>query len=293
MIALLLGVMASVFVVIAVGWLWVRSGQPFDNRLVSGLVGSVGTPCLVLRTFDQRSLDMAAFADMAAAATLMVGIAGALGAVALTLLRMDVREYLPALMFPNVANMGLPVVLFVFGETGLALAIVVLIVHVVAHNTVGIAVAARRLPLTGLLRLPVFPALVIGIALAATGWHLPQWLARSVDLLANLTIPLMLLALGATLARLQVMRLAVGALVTGLRLAIGLVAALLGGWALGLDPMAHGVLILQGTMPVAVLSYLYAERYGTGGEAMAGAVMVSTLAALLTVPLMVWLVTQG
>lgn len=292
MITILLTVVAPIFAIAAIGFLWVRAGQKFDNHFISTLVTYVGTPCLLLRTFNERVIDLEAFGSMVLASAVLMAVMAAAGSLVLHALRLSPREYLPTLLFPNVANIGLPVVLFALGEEGLALAMVVLVFQTVAHNTVGIAIYAGRTGILALFRMPVLYAVMLGLVLMVTGLRLPEWAARSTDLLGNLTIPLMLLALGASIARLRVTSLKTSMLVTALRIAGGLAAAVLVAWLLDLNETERGVLILQGSMPVAVLAYLYAEKFGSAAKDVAGVVFVSTLASLLTVPFAVWFVSN-
>jgi predicted permease len=61
-------------------------------------------------------------------------------------------------------------------------------------------------------------------------------------------------------------------------------------WAVGLwfelDKIAFGVLVLQIGTPVAVTSYLLAEKYGADAQAVAGLVVVSTVLSVFALPAM-------
>ena len=58
-------------------------------------------------------------------------------------------------------------------------------------------------------------------------------------------------------------------------------------FALGLSGVAQGVLVLQGAMPAAVFSYLFAAQYERDADDIAGIVLVSTLLGAVTLPLLV------
>ncbi len=57
-------------------------------------------------------------------------------------------------------------------------------------------------------------------------------------------------------------------------------------WALGLEGAARGVAILQATMPVGVINYVFARQFGNDHETVAGAVVVSTLLSFAILPLL-------
>jgi predicted permease len=60
------------------------------------------------------------------------------------------------------------------------------------------------------------------------------------------------------------------------------------GWGVailfGLETIAFGVLVLQMCTPVAVTSYLLAERFEADADAVAGMVMVSTVLSVAALP---------
>jgi malate permease and related proteins len=72
---------------------------------------------------------------------------------------------------------------------------------------------------------------------------------------------------------------------SGLRSAVCIsVAAAAGVW-FGLDPVAFAVLIVQVSTPVAVTSYMMAEKYGADAPQVAGLVIISTLLSVITLPI--------
>ena len=64
------------------------------------------------------------------------------------------------------------------------------------------------------------------------------------------------------------------------------ILALFGSAALGL-PVAFAILVLQLTTPVAVTSYLLAEKYGADAQSVAGLVVVSSLMSVLSLPVLI------
>jgi len=289
----LLEIVVPVFLIIAVGYGWAKRGKGFDNSFVTQLVMYVGTPCLLVATFDSVRPEPQAFAQMALASLTAFVAMGLAAWIALRLLGLDPRDFLPALTFPNTGNMGLPLCLFAFGSEGLAFAIVVFAFSAVGHFTVGVSVARGAFKPRELLTLPILPALFLGFALVVLDLHLPPIVGRAVELLGNLTIPLMLLALGVSLARLPLDRFGRAALLSALRIGIGTGVGFGVAWAFGLGPLATGALVLQCAMPIAVYSYLFAERFGRASAEVAGSVIVSTLLALVTTPLLILVLEAG
>lgn len=278
------GIIAPVFLCAALGFFWARRKLPFDMKTVTALSTDVGTPCLVVVTLSGLSIPAGAFADMAAASFASFAVTGGGGLILLSLLGRDIKAYLPILMFSNFGNMGLPLCLFAFGEQGLGYAVVFSSVGVVMMFTVGNGLASGRFSPGRLFRTPALYAVLLGSLLQFGGISLPGPLFNTLKLLGDMTIPLMLFALGVSLADLRPSRLAWPAILSLLRLAGGLGTGLLLAELFAMEGMMRGVLIIQTSLPVAVFIYLFAARYQREPEDVAGAVMLSTLLSFLTLP---------
>lgn len=282
--ATLAPVVAPVFVVAAIGYGWARAGMPFDTEFTTTLVSNLAFPCLIIATLAGLELDGDAFSDMAWAAALTVLVTGAVMAVLLKIFGLPQSVYWPSLVFGNVGNMGLPLCLFAFGEEGLVLGIIFFTVFVAIQFTLGISVAAGHTSVRTLIRTPLAWACLAGIGIQLAGIRFPVWIDNTIGLIGDIAIPMMLLTLGVALAKLKVtslsraMWLSVGRLGIGLAIGIGIAELL------GLEGAARGVLILESTMPVAVLNYLFAARYDRSPEEIAGIVLVSTAISFITLP---------
>ena len=292
MLADLFAVIAPIFVCAAIGYLWARSGKPFDTEFASSLSSNIGIPCLIVAIFARLEVEAAAFASMAAATLAVVVATGAVAALGLRLFGKPQSVYFPSLVFGNTGNMGLPLCLFAFGEAGLALAIVFFAVFVTIQFSVGLWVSSGSTSVATLLRTPMLWAALIGVALQFSGIELPRWISNTIGLLGDFAIPLMLLTLGVSLAKLKPVDLAGNVVLSLARLGIGLGLGLAGAAIFGLEGTARGVLILQSAMPAAVLNYLFALRYDTSPEEIAGLVLVSTALSFLTLPLLL-LIAMG
>jgi predicted permease len=222
MLEQLVPVIVPVLVAAGIGFGWARLGRPFDTDLVTSLVFFIGSPSLVLATFIKLGAISAAFAELALAALLSIAACAAIGAVILRLAGLSLRTYLPVLMFANAGNLGLPLSLFAFGEPGLALAIAIFAVNSVVQMTVGPLIVSGEASVRRVTRTPIIWAVLLAVLLLVTGARVPAWFVNTVELLSGLTIPMMLLALGFSLARLKVKSLRRSLALGALRLALGL-----------------------------------------------------------------------
>jgi predicted permease len=285
-IAELFAITAPVLIAVGLGFIWARRGGHFDPDLVTALITTIGAPALIFHTVANLSVSLAEFARVLAATLALLLATAGLGSGILLALRLPLRAFLPVLVFPNTGNMGLPLSLLAFGQNGLTLAVGIFTVCLVAQFTGGVALSSGRLSLRYLARMPVLWALVPATACVVLRTPPPGWINATADLVGGMTIPLMLLTLGVSLAGLRVAGIARSSGLAMLRLGLGFGLGVAIAELFALDPLARGVLILQSSMPTAVFNYLFAQRYGTAPEEVAGAVTISTLLSFVSLPLL-------
>ncbi len=284
MLGELVAIIIPVVAVVALGYGWQRSGQRFEADFVTRLVTHIGTPCLVFATLTRLEVSLTTYGQiLTAGALILVGLA-CLGVVALRLLRLSYRAFLPAIIFPNAGNLGLSLSLFAFGEEGLALAITFFALIAILQFTVGQAIAAGSVSPVRLLRTPLIYVLALAAIMVGTGTPTPRWLDNTVGLVAGVTIPLLLLSLGSSLARVRPSHLKTSVPVGAIRLVIGFSVSDAVTQLLGLDRVASGVLIIQASAPPAVFNYLFAQLYGNRPEEVGGVVFTSTVMYFLALP---------
>lgn len=285
----LVPIISPVLIAVLLGYGWSRSGVPFQREFLTSVVMNVGVPCLILQGISTLDASTPTFMFMVGVGVFAHGACALVGGVLLRLLGQPLRSYLPPVVFGNAGNLGLPLCLFAFGQEGLGLALGYYLVGSVAQFVIAPLFQGRQPVLRVLLQTPIIYAAVAGLLLLGTGTPLPAWLANTVGLLAGLAIPLMLLALGHALGTLSVANLPVALGLAALRLLLGLSAGLLVTEFLHLEGVLRGVVIIQTAMPVAVFNYLLAARYDRHPGEVAGAIVVSTVLAFLTLPvLLLW-----
>jgi predicted permease len=292
MFGVVLSVVLPVVLTVGVGFVWSRLGRTLGSKDMTLLVSDVATPCLIVSTFQTSRLSFEAFAAMAGAAATAILLFVCVGAAILWLAGLRIRTFLPSIAFPNAGNLGLPVSLYAFGQEGLGYAIAFFSIASVANYTVGQTIAAGKANWRGLARLPILYAVALVIALAFWEVRLPGWAATTIGLIGSLTVPIMLLMLGASLGQLQVGAFGRAFFVSLVRLGLGAAVGIAVAAAFGLGGSLRAVLITQCANPVAVYNYLFAQRWDNEPEAVAGVVVISTLLSLITIPLLLsWLLS--
>jgi len=279
-----LEIVAPVFLLAGAGWVWTKRGLNYDIEFITRMAMAFASPCLIFSVLTSVEIDPATFRSMAIATFAVYGLILA-GSILLTLaLGLDRRTYLAPLTFANTGNVGLPLCLFAFGEVGLAYGIVLFSIMAALSFTIGIwMVTGGSSPKTTLTQ-PMFIGSILGVLWAIMDWPVPTVVAKTLELAGQMAIPLMLMTLGVSIAKLTVQGLGKAIALSLIKIGLGIAAGVGVSHLLGLTGPARGVVILQSAMPVAVTSYLLAERFKADGTAVSALVVVSTLVSVAVLP---------
>tara|TARA_R100000656_G_scaffold39271_2_gene32906 strand:- start:1015 stop:1896 length:882 start_codon:yes stop_codon:yes gene_type:complete len=260
-----------------------RKTDFFDGKALAGLVTTVGIPALLLHSV--LSMDMGIF-GMGALVGITVAwlvVMAMVTALLLTLAGLPVRSYLPALVHPNTGNMGIPVCFALFGPQSLGLAVVISSVIQVSHFTLGIGCLSGRFSIRAMLKNGPVLALIAGAFLLATNIRPPGPVMITLDMLGSITVPIMLMQLGSSIANLRLSgaRDMLRPLVFSLYRPLGGLAL---AWVLlliwPLSAMEAQVFLIQCAMPVAVMSYVLSVRYQGPSQEIALTIPMSLLVSL-------------
>ena len=284
--SVILPAILPVFIMALLGFALAKSGRAMDGGTTAFLVATVGTPALVFSNLATTPFNSGTLLSLAAATMIAIAFYLLVGAIALRAGGLKLRTYLPSLAFPNAGNLGLPLALYAAGQEGLNDAIIIFAVTSIINMTAGQVIAAGRGNWGRALRSPIIPAVALGVACAYFGVTLPLWLTNTLSLLSGLTIPLMLLMLGTSLAKIQVTGFPRAAALSALRISMGAAAGFVLAGVFGFSGPERVAFVVQCAMPVAVYNYLFAQMYDNDPEDVASLVIVSTVLSVATTPIL-------
>ncbi len=155
----------------------------------------------------------------------------------------------------------------------------------------GVAASARQ----SVLRTPVVYALALALALKTAGiGELPPALSRTSQLLADASIPLMLVLLGLQLggfSKPDRWRLLLSG--AAIRLLLAPLVAIVFASLLSLDGAARSAFILQAGMPTAVLTLILAYEFDTDRDLALNLIMTTTLLSPISLTVLIYLLQNG
>ncbi len=296
------GVLKGFFVVgavLLVGYVLGKTNAlgPQGTKVLSTLTFLVGLPSLMFSMIASRHISEILSPTglisvvTAAAVMLLFAIVGAIG-------RWGVRRTTIGALatgIVNSTNLGVPLSLYILGSATFVAPIMLFqlaVVTPVALTILDLTDPSRKKVSLGHmlsipLRNPVTVAAILGILVSASGFQMPDWALDPMKLVAQLTVPLMLIIFGMSLNGLST------AQGTGDRAPTFLAVLLKSGvhpvlaWVLAtfvfhLDPFSTFVVVACAVLPTGQNVVLYAVRYGVGQKiAQSAAVMTTVLAVPL------------
>lgn len=270
-----------------------------DGRALGRVVFYVFSPILVFNLLLHVELSSDQILGTMAYTLLVCTVGGLLALGLGKMMRLE-RPVLSAMVitvaFANTGNYGLPLVSFAFGAEALAFASLYFVTTSILFNTAGVLIASLghmdlKTAALGLFKVPAVYGVILAALLNRFDVALPLPLARTVELAAAGSIPLMIVLLGVELSRVtwshSVKPIAFS---VGLRLVAGPLIGLLLAIPFGLQGAARQGSIVETAMPGAVTNTVLAAEYGLDSSLVTAMVFVGTILSPLTLtPLLVYL----
>ena len=208
----------------------------------------------------------------------------------------DARVMWTTIIFANTGFLGLPLMESMFGDGGQLLGAIYNIMFNMFFYTFGVHTLSRsKFKPRELILNPVTAASVLAIILFVVPWRMPLFVSNTINLVGNMTIPLSMIIVGSIFSTINIRKFFdfKSFVVSLFRLLIlpGIAFATM--LAIGsLVPIAKvtaSVIVLMTAMPCGIINVLVAERENTSPKLASGAVLMSFVCMLITLPIYVYL----
>ena len=285
-------VLFPVFFVVGIGYYLGKTNPKIDTTFITSFAANIGTPAMVIYAITSTGINFEIFRDYFWYYLLAIGLFAFVGIFTLYLLKTkDIVRELPPLIFPNTGNMGLPICMFAYGSKGLGVSASITSLIILCHFTLGVFLADRKFNLNVILKNPPFYAIIFSAIMLFYGIKMPVFVVNTTEWLMYVTIFLILMSLGIALTRLKVFSLSNALISSFTRMIIGPAIGFLLIFIFDLKGFAAGVLLIQCSMPSAVLNYLVGSIYSPKKivDSIASTIVVSTLISFVTIPIVVYI----
>ena len=283
-------VLFPVFLVIGIGYWYGKKDPKFDTKFITTFAGNIGLPCIIFYSLTTSDVDFSVFLRFLYYIFLYVGLFAILGILILKILNKDIYRLLPPLILPNTGNMGMPICLFAYGNTGLAIAAAVTSVIVIFHFSLNILLASRRFSFRPLINCVSIYALIISLFFVYFKIPTPNFVVNATFLISYSSIFLVLMSLGIALSNLKIFSFKESLIFSLTRIIIGPIIGFGFIKLFNLSGIEAGVIFIQTSMPAAVLTYLIGKMYSPKSIAdnIASTVVLSTILSFITIPVVVF-----
>lgn len=206
-------------------------------------------------------------------------------------------------MIGNTGFLGVPMLVVLLGDRAVGPVLMVLTIDMVVFSTLitliihagrngGLRLSSVIPILRGLVANPMVLSMLAGLGWAWMRLPLPGPLDEFLVILGAAATPGALFAIGASLAGRRIGRLAVSAWLTGAKLILHPLAVGIAAWALAVEPFAAGVMVAAAALPVAGNVYILAQHFGIAQQRVSAAILITTAASIVTMPLVMLLIGQ-
>ena len=283
-----------VFSLIAVGWFLSKIGLAGETWVsaLNDYAYYVAFPTLMLASLATRPLS--GLGAMIAVNAIYLLVSMGLALLVARALQLD-RALTATLVFSgsfgNIVYMGFPLAERAFGDLGLTLAAGIASTHLAVMLSVGLALAQAitlgRVDVLGIAkrvgRVPLFWAAALGLLLSSFKLEFPELVVYPLQALGRSASPVALFALGAFLGgRGLGSKISRPLTVSAYKLiALPAIAYALSA-AAGLQGAQIGCTLLLSAAPLAVTNFVVADKFQLDREAVATAIVLSTLCSAFT-----------
>ena len=284
-------VLFPVFFVVGIGYYLGKKNPKLDTTFITNFAINIGTPAMILYSLTSTGITFEIFSNYFWYYLIAIVVFIIIGIIFLSLLNTkDIIRELPPFIMPNTGNIGMPLCLFAYGMEGLGVAASIGALIVLCHFTLGIFLADRKFDFKVIYKNPPIYSIIISVILLYTKTDLPIFIENTTFLLMYATIFLILMSLGIALTLFKVFSFKKALISSIGRVILGPIVGFLLIKYFNLTGFAAGVLLIQCSMPSAVLNYLVASVYSPKKiiDSVASTIVVSTLMSFITIPIVVF-----
>jgi len=279
-------IVAPVFILAAIGFTWVKIGWSYEIEFVTRLAMTLSVPALIFVALMKANISADTLSNLFLSSLIAYLFLALIFWITGKIFKLNMATYWAPLIFGNTGNLGLPLAMFAFGEIGLGYAVVVFAVMAIGSFSIGVWMVSGGGSINKVFKEPMVWATLLGALFLIQGWQTPKWATNTLELLGQMAIPLMLITLGVALARLKINLISRAIILSILKLCVSVGVAWIIGIYFELNDIAFAVLVMQIATPVAVTSYLLAQKYGADANEVAGLVIASTALSVFALPVL-------
>ncbi len=205
----------------------------------------------------------------------------------------------------NNGFLALPLLISLMGEVAAAPAMFVLVIDLIVFGSLAVvfitadrqgsvSVSALGQIGLGLLKNPMVMSMALGLTWSYLGIEMPRAADDFLRILGSAATPCALFAIGASLAGKSAERFGTAVWLSFGKLIVHpAVVAFFALWVFDVEPFAAGVMIATAAMPAAGNIYIIAQHYGVAPARVSSAILISTVASVVSLTVVLGWILGG
>jgi len=283
------GIIFPVVAIVLVGYFYASKFQPnMDSANIINL--NIFLPALMFSVLSRESFQIQNYQILAFSGVIIILGSGIIAWIIAKVLDINIKTFVPPMMFNNTGNVGLPIAVLAFGEIALGAAVVLFAIEMLLHFTFGAYILSKNSNFLPVFRSPILIATLAGIGINLIDLELWLPATQMIDLLGQAAIPLLLFTLGTRLIGINFNDWKIGILGAILCPISGLVMVLILVQFFDFETLHYQQIILFSVLPPAVLNHVMAEKYQQQPETVASIVMIGNIGSLFVLPIALYYV---
>ncbi len=289
MIYQIFGIIFPVVAIVLVGYFYASKFQPnMDSANIINL--NIFLPALMFSVLSRESFQIQNYQLLAFSGVIIILGSGIIAWIIAKVLDINIKTFVPPMMFNNTGNVGLPIAVLAFGEIALGAAVVLFAIEMLLHFTFGAYILSKNSNFLPVFRSPILIATLAGIGINLIDLELWLPATQMIDLLGQAAIPLLLFTLGTRLIGINFNDWKIGILGAILCPISGLLMVLILVQFFDFETLHYQQIILFSVLPPAVLNHVMAEKYQQQPETVASIVMIGNIGSLFILPIALYYV---
>ena len=287
----LLEVLFPVFFIVGIGYFLGKQKSDIDTSFITNYSANFGAPALFIFAITSSGVSYEVFSEYFIYSIIALSSFALVGVIFLFFMKKDISRELPPFFLPNTGNMGIPICLFAYGSLGMGVAAAISSLVVLLHFTANIFLASKKFDVKIILKSPSSYAVIVAVLFLYYDLEMPKLVLNTVMLLGYAMIVLILMSLGISLTQMKVFSIKSSIISSIGRVIFGPIIGFILIKIFNLSGFAAGVLLIQSSMPSAILTYLIASMYSPKKivDNISSMIVVSTLMSLITIPIIVFI----
>jgi hypothetical protein len=289
MIIQIFSIIFPVVAIVLVGYFYASKYQP-NMDTANNINMNIFLPALMFSVLSKESFQIQNYQMLALSGVLVVLGSGVIAWIVAKALNINIKTFVPPMMFNNTGNVGLPIAVLAFGEIALGAAVVLFAIEMLLHFTFGAYILSKNTNFISIFKSPILIATLLGLFVNLVDLQFWLPMTQMLDLLGDAAIPLLLFTLGTRLIGINYNDWKLGALGSILCPLSGVIVMLLIIQFVDLEHLHYQQLILFAVLPPAVLNHMMAEKYNQQPETVASIVMIGNVGSLIVLPVALYFI---